>query len=68
MANQGIGGSGANMLLYGVMIRDKIKSADLATLHAYRVVAEDLLKSGDGDDGQLRNSLQDLQAAIKAKQ
>ena len=56
------------MLLYGVMIRDRIKSADLATLHAYRLVAEDLLKSGDGDDGQLRDSLQDLQAAIKAKQ
>jgi len=32
------------------------------------LVAEDLLKSGDGDDGQLRDSLQDLHAAIKAKQ
>jgi len=39
MANQGSGGSGANMLLYGVMIRDRIKSADLATLHAWRKIS-----------------------------
>ena len=67
MATSGIGGSGANMLLYGVMIRDRIKSADLATLHAYRIVAHDLLKNGDGDDGHLRAALGDLETAIAAK-
>ena len=51
MATSGIGGNGSGMLLYGVTIRDRIKSADLATLQAYHTVAQDLLKTGDGDDG-----------------
>lgn len=63
------GGSGDNRLLYGVIIRDKIKSANLSTLLAYRTVAHDLLKGGHGgDDGELRASLGDLDKAIADKQ
>jgi hypothetical protein len=62
------GGRGVNMQPYGVMIREKSKSADLNTLQAYRIVAHDLLKgaSGPGAD-DLRASLDDLEKAIKAK-
>jgi hypothetical protein len=67
MALQSTGGNG--LLLYGTIIRDRIKSADLKTLQAYRKVAHDLLSSGPhGDDGQLRASLADLDKAIAAKQ
>jgi hypothetical protein len=62
-------GGGNGFLLYGMIIRDKIKSASLDTLLAYRTVANDLLKTGrDGDDGELRASLGDLDKAIAAKQ
>jgi hypothetical protein len=62
-------GGGNSFLLYGVIFRDKIKSASLETLVAYRTVANDLLKTGgDGDDGELRASLGDLDKAIAAKQ
>jgi len=61
------GGNGKNRLLYGVIIRDKIQKADRDTLIAYRTVANDLLKTGDADDGQLRASLVDLDKAIAAK-
>jgi hypothetical protein len=65
---QSSGGNGKNRLLYGVIIRDKIQKADVDTLRAYRTVANDLLNtSGDGDDGQLRASLADLDKAIAAK-
>ena len=57
----------ANMQLYGVILRDRIKSADLETLKAYKVVAHDLLKSGDADDGQLHAAIGDLDKAIAAK-
>jgi hypothetical protein len=62
------GGRGVNMQPYGVMIREKSKSADLHTLQAYRVVAHDLLKdaSGPGAD-DLRAALGDLEGAIRAK-
>jgi hypothetical protein len=60
-------GSGNIRQLYGVIIRDRIQKADLGTLQAYRIVASDLLKSGDGDDGQLSASLADLDKAIAAK-
>jgi hypothetical protein len=63
----GRGSNGNGILLYGVMIRDKIKSANLDTLQAYRTVADDLLKSGDADDGELRASLADLDKAIAEK-
>jgi hypothetical protein len=67
MAEYGSGGNGNIRQLYGVIIRDRIQNADLGTLHAYRVVANDLLESGDGDDGLLRASLADLDKAIAAK-
>ncbi len=67
MAQHGIGGSGNGLLLYGVIIRDKIRSADLNTLKAYQTVGHDLMKSGDGDDGELRTALGDLDKAIASK-
>jgi hypothetical protein len=67
MAQYGSGGNGTIRQLYGVIIRDKIKSASLETLQAYRIVANDLLKSNEGDDGELRASLADLEKAIAAK-
>jgi len=68
MAQHGIGGSGNGLLLYGVIIRDRIKSASLDTLIAYQTVANDLLANGGhGDDGELRASLGDLDKAIAAK-
>lgn len=67
MAQYGSGGNGTIRQLYGVIIRDKIKSASLETLQAYRIVATDLLKSNEGDDGELRASLADLEKAIAAK-
>jgi len=51
-----------------VIIRDKCKSADGATLRAYKTVAEDLLKGATGPDADdLRASLKDLDAALKHK-
>jgi hypothetical protein len=67
MAEYGTGGNGNVRQLYGVIIRDKIKTANLETLQAYRVVANDLLKHNEGDDGELRASLADLEKAIAAK-
>jgi hypothetical protein len=61
------GVSGNGMLLYGVILRDRINTADLNTLKAYRVVAQDLLKTGTGDDGSLHAALGDLDKAIAAK-
>ena len=58
-------GAGNGRQLYGVIIRDKIKTVDLATLQAYHVVAKDLLK--DSDDGDLRTSVVELEKAIAAK-
>jgi hypothetical protein len=59
------GGGTANRQLYGVVIRDRIKSADLATLQAYRTVTHDLLKGSD--DEELRGALADLEKAIATK-
>jgi hypothetical protein len=67
MAQYGGGGSGNGILLYGVIIRDKIKSANLETLIAYRTVAQDLAKGKDGHDGDLHGALADLEKAIAAK-
>lgn len=65
----GTGGTGHGRLLYGPVIRDKIKSAGLETLQAYRTVAHDMLKDGTHvDDSDLRASLADLDKAIAAKQ
>ncbi|MBR0751651.1 hypothetical protein JQ604_05615 [Bradyrhizobium jicamae] len=60
--------SGGIRPLYGVIIRDKCKYADLNTLKAYKTVANDLLKDHNGADADdLKASLKDLDAAIKAK-
>jgi hypothetical protein len=67
MAQYG-GGGGNGILLYGVILRDKIKSANLETLLAYRTVAQDLAKGKDGHDGDLHGALADLDKAIAAKQ
>jgi hypothetical protein len=62
------GGRGSGILLYGVIVRDRIKSADVDTLTAYRTVAHDLLHGASGPDADdLRAALGDLEGAIKAK-
>jgi hypothetical protein len=68
MAQYGTSGNGNGLLLYGVIIRDKIKSASLETLTAYRTVAQDLAKGKDGHDGDLHGALADLEKAIESKQ
>jgi hypothetical protein len=61
-------GSGTIRPLYGVIIRDKCKSADLDTLKAYKVVGQDLLKGHTGADADdLKEALKDLDKAIAAK-
>jgi hypothetical protein len=67
MAQYGSGGGGVSRQLYGVTIRDKIKTADLATLQAYSKVGHDLAKGKDGYDGDLQGALADLDKAIAAK-
>jgi hypothetical protein len=62
------GGGGVNRQLYGVIIRDKIKTANLETLIAYSKVGHDLAKGKDGHDGDLDGALADLDKAIAAKQ
>jgi hypothetical protein len=51
-----------------VIIRDKIMSANLETLTAYRTVGHDLAQGKDGNDGDLHGALADLDKAIAAKQ
>jgi hypothetical protein len=61
-------GHGVNLQPYGVIIRERAKSADLHTLQAYRTVAHDLLQGASGPEADdLRASLGDLDKAIKAK-
>jgi hypothetical protein len=58
-------GSGTIRPLYGVIIRDKCKTADVETLKAYKVVGHDLLKDHKGDDAKdLAEALKDLDKAI----
>jgi hypothetical protein len=60
--------SGTIRPLYGVIIRDKCKSADLDTLMAYRTVAQDLLKDHKGPDAKdLAEAVKELDKAIAAK-
>jgi uncharacterized protein DUF1843 len=60
--------SGTIRPLYGVVIRDKCKSADVDTLKAYKTVAEDLLKDHDGADAKdLQEALKELDTAIASK-
>jgi hypothetical protein len=61
--------SGGIQPLYGVIIRDKCKMADVNTLKAYRTVANDLLKGASGPGANdLKASLGDLDKAIAAKE
>ena len=58
------GGGGDIRQLYGVILRDKAKTADMETLKAYRIVASDLMhgaseeaaKDLDGSVGRSRKS------------
>ena len=60
--------SGTIRPLYGVIIRDKCKSADVDTLKAYKVVAEDMLKSHEGPDAHdLKEAVKELDQVIKSK-
>ena len=62
------GYSGDIRLLYGPVIRDKAKTANLSVLQAYHTVAHDLLKDASGPEADdLKSSLGDLDKAIKAK-
>ena len=57
-------GSGTIRPLYGVIIRDKCKSADVDTLKAYRTVAQDMLKDKGPDAEELAGSIKELDQAI----
>jgi hypothetical protein len=60
--------SGTIRPLYGVIIRDKCKYADVNTLSAYKTVAEDLLKDHSGPDADdLREAVKELDKAIASK-
>jgi hypothetical protein len=64
------GHSGGMRVLYGVIIRDKVKSADPATLRAYKIVGEDLLKDAKGggaDVEELRAALKEVDKALAGK-
>jgi hypothetical protein len=50
------------------IIHDKIRSVNLETLMAYKVVGHDLAKGEDGNHGDLDDALADLDKAIAAKQ
>jgi hypothetical protein len=57
--------SGGIRPLYGVIIRDKCKTADHDTLRAYKKVGEDLLKGASGPDADdLRASLKEIDKAL----
>jgi hypothetical protein len=61
------GGGGDIRQLYGVILRDKAKTADKHTLHAYRVVVSDLMHTATGDAAkELEGALADLEKAIQA--
>jgi len=59
--------SGTIRPLYGVIIHDKCKTADLATLKAYKAVAQDMAKDNGPDAKELADSIKELDAAIAAK-
>ena len=57
--------SGGIRPLYGRVINDKCKSADPATLRAYKTVCEDLLKDASGAEAEeLRGSLKEIDKAL----
>jgi len=60
-------GSGDIRQLYGVILRDKAKTADKETLMAYRHVASDLMNGASKEAAEdLQGALADLEAAIQA--
>jgi hypothetical protein len=60
--------SGGIRPLYGVIIRDKCKTADPGTLRAYKTVCEDLLKDASGPEAEeLRGSLKEINNALGGK-
>jgi hypothetical protein len=61
--------SGGIQPLYGVIIHDKCKTADVSMLKAYRTVVDDLLKGASGPAAaELKTALGELDAAIAAKE
>jgi hypothetical protein len=57
--------SGPIRPLYGVIIRDKCKTANPTVLKAYKAVAEDLVKDYEGDaKTELQAAIKELDAAI----
>lgn len=57
-------GSGTIRPLYGVIIRDKCKSADVDTLKAYKTVVQDLQKDKGPDAEELASLSKELDHAI----
>ena len=62
------GGGGDIRQLYGVILRDKTKTADLETLKAYRLVATDMMHTASKEVAkELEEALVDVEKAIQAK-
>jgi hypothetical protein len=62
------GGGGDIRQLYGVILRDKSKTADLETLKAYRLVATDMMHTASKEVAkELEEALVDVEKAIQAK-
>ena len=62
------GGGGDIRQLYGVILRDKAKTADLETLKAYRLVATDMMHTASKEIvEELKEALVDVEKAIQAK-
>jgi hypothetical protein len=61
-------GSGDIRQLYGVILRDKAKTADIETLMAYRLVATDMMHTASKEVAkELEEALVDVEKAIQAK-
>jgi hypothetical protein len=62
------GGGGDIRQLYGVILRNKSKTADLETLKAYRLVATDMMHTASKEVAkELEEALVDVEKAIQAK-
>ena len=60
--------SGGIRPLYGVIIRDKCKTADPDTLRAYKKVCEDLKKDASGAEAkELLDSITEIDKALGGK-
>jgi hypothetical protein len=61
------GGGGDIRQLYGVILRDKAKTADKETLMAYRLVVSDLMHGASKEAAEdLQGALADLEKALQA--